>query len=76
MIADPAVTPDTIPVAPTVAIAVLLLLHTPNGDASDKLMVAPLHTLSAAAVTGSTTGAALTVMSLVASAPPQAVTTE
>jgi hypothetical protein len=48
MFVVPAVTPETIPdIAPTVATDVVPLLHTPPEVASDKLVVAPEHTLLA-----------------------------
>ncbi len=47
MAALPAVTPVTTPVDPTVAVAVLLLLHVPGVVASVRLVVAPFaHTLN------------------------------
>ena len=45
MVAIPAPVPVTTPVLPTVAMAVLLLLHTPPGAPSIRLMVLPTHTL-------------------------------
>jgi hypothetical protein len=47
MITLPPDTPVTIPVAPTVAIEVLLLLHTPPGVPSVNVVDAPTHTLDA-----------------------------
>ena len=48
MVAVPALTPVTTPVpAPTVATAVLLLLHEPPPVVLDKIVVAPTHTVSA-----------------------------
>jgi hypothetical protein len=44
MVAVPAATPVTIPVEPTVAIVVLLLLHVPALVASAKPVVNPVHT--------------------------------
>ena len=44
MVAAPALAPVTIPVALTPAIAALLLLHTPPGVISDKLIVSPAQT--------------------------------
>ena len=45
MVTTPADTPVTIPVEePTVALAVLLLLHTPPADASLRVLVWAIHT--------------------------------
>ena len=45
IISEPAETPVTMPEEePTVATAVLLLLHTPPVTLSDKVMVEPIHT--------------------------------
>ena len=45
MVAVPAVTPVTVPVAePTVALEVLLLLHVPLPVASVNVVVSPIHT--------------------------------
>ena len=45
MVTVPAVTPVTMPVAPTVAIAVLLLLHVPPVESVPNADVSPRQTL-------------------------------
>jgi hypothetical protein len=62
------------PVAPAVAIVVAELLHTPDGVASARVVVAPVHTVLVPVI-AATTGSALTVTALVAVATPQELTT-
>lgn len=65
MVAVPALMPPTVPVpAPTVATAVLLLLHAAPADVS--AVVAPTHTVSAPPIAA---GAGSTVATLVATQP-------
>jgi hypothetical protein len=74
MVTAPAVTPVTMPVVLTVALAVLLLLHTPPVLASVRVMLAPGQT-DVAPTIGLTTLPALTVNAIVAVAVPQLVVT-
>ena len=60
IVADPAVTPVTLPVASMVATAVLLLLQVPPAKLSLSILVPPTHSLSVPVIAG-ITGAALTV---------------
>jgi len=76
MMAVPLEIPVTIPLdEPTVATARLLLLHTPPGVPSDKVLVAPTHSW-AVPVIPPTTGSALTVTMLVTEDDPHEVITE
>ena len=45
MVAVPPLTPVTMPVLPTVAMAVLVLLQVPPGAMSDKVVLLPAHTV-------------------------------
>src|SRR5262249_44868017 len=45
MVTVPVLTPVTMPVLPTVAMDVLLLLHTPPGAASESVIVPAIHTV-------------------------------
>ena len=47
-----AATPVTIPVLPTVATAVLLLLHVPHSDVLLNVVVEPAHTLAVPVIAG------------------------
>ena len=69
MIDVPAVTPETSPIASTVAIDVALLLHVPPVDDSDKVVILPAQTVGVPDIVA---GTALTVTVMVAGA-PQAV---
>jgi hypothetical protein len=60
----PAVTPVTMPVLPTVASAVLVLLHTPPGAASVSVIDESAHTLPAPEMVPAT-GSGLTVIASV-----------
>src|SRR5664279_3662476 len=73
MVAVPAATPVTIPPL-TVAIAALLVLHTPPDVASDRVIAEPLQTLVAPDIAG-TTGVAFTVIDFVELTEPQVVVT-
>lgn len=70
MMAVPPATPDTMPVDPTVAVPVVLLLHIPPVVASVRFVVAPAQT---EAVPPITAGKRLTVNGLVAKHPPATV---
>jgi hypothetical protein len=69
IVATPALTPPTIPVAPTDATAVLLLLHVPPAEGFVNAVVAPVHTLLLPLITP---GAAFTVTTVVALHDPTA----
>ena len=75
MVVVPALTPVTAPVLPTVAIAVLLLLHTPPVVASLNVVVAPEHT-DFVPVTVPADGMEPKVTVAVADAVPQLLVTE
>jgi hypothetical protein len=62
----PIETPVTIPVDPTVAIAVLLLLHVPPDVASVKVTDVPGQIVAGSVITGATAGKGITVSVLVA----------
>jgi hypothetical protein len=70
-VTDPGITPVTIPVLFTVAIAVSLLLHTPPADVSLRLVVAPGHTVNVPVI--GPIVAVLTVTTWVAYTVPQVV---
>ena len=74
MVAVPAVTPVTVPVLPTVATAVAVLLHAPPVAASVKPVVEPAHTV-AVPVMLPADGNGLTVTTLVAAVVPQPLVT-
>ena len=77
MVALPAETPVTAPLAVTVATAVLLLLHTPPLTASEKLAVPPpAHMVNGPPVIVPGTGSGLTVTGTFATAVPQLFVTE
>jgi hypothetical protein len=59
----PAETPDTKPVASTVALAVFVLLHTPPNVASFRLVVCPEHIVAVPVIA---TGVVVTVITWVA----------
>ena len=50
IVAAPALTPVTVPLASTVAMPLLLLLHVPPADASDRVIADPAHTVVVAAL--------------------------
>jgi hypothetical protein len=60
IVAVPAATPVTTPPVPMLATDVLLLLHTPDGVGSVRVVVPPTHTLDAPLIPA-TTGSAFTV---------------
>ena len=68
-------TPVTIPVLPTVAIVVLLLLHTPPGVASLSVVVYPGVTDEIPVMDAGVAGKPLTVTTVVAEVLPQALVT-
>ncbi len=70
MVTVPAVTPLTTPEAFMVAIAVLLLVHVPPATASDKVTVAPVHSVEVPVIVPAL-GAGLTVTVSTALAEPQ-----
>src|SRR5436305_1611548 len=70
MVAVPPVTPLTVPVLLTVATAEFVLLHVPPATDAVRVVAEPAHTLEAPLM-AAVTGAALTVMALVAEAVPQ-----
>jgi hypothetical protein len=74
MVVVPAVTPDRIPVAETEATAVLLLVHTPPGEASVRVIVADSHTTVGPEMADAT-GCGFTVMGIVATDVPQPLVT-
>jgi hypothetical protein len=74
MVAVPAVTPVTVPVLPTVATPVAVLLHAPPVAASVKPVVEPAHTI-AVPVMLPADGNGLTVTVVVAAAVPQPLVT-
>ena len=67
---EPAATPVTMPVLPTVALAGTALLQVPPGTASESDVVDPAHTVLTPDIVPAT-GAALTVTTVVAVALPQ-----
>ena len=74
MVAVPAVTPVTVPVVLTVAMALLELFQVPPVVASARVMLAPAHT-DDGPVMGLIPAEEITVMALVAVARPQALLT-
>jgi len=72
---EPAPTPVTTPVEPTVASEVLALLQVPPVVASPRVMVAPTHTV-VGPVTVPAVGSGLTVMVRVATTVPHVLVTE
>jgi hypothetical protein len=69
MMTVPGAIPDTIPVLPTVAIDVLLLLHTPPGAVLLSAIVAEVFTTEGPVIVPAT-GRAVTVTIVVAAHPP------
>ena len=62
MVAEPTATPVTIPVDPTVATPVALLLHVPPDVESERVMVAPLHTVELPEIADGIVGPVVTVI--------------
>ena len=72
MVVVPTITLVTIPVLPTVAVPVFVLLHAPPEVASLSEVVAPpLHTVGVPEIAAGGTGATLTVTTTVAAILPQ-----
>ena len=74
MVAVPADTPVTMPVLPTVATVVAVLLHTPPVVASLNPVVAPAQTIAVPVIVPAD-GKGLTVTTLIAAAVPQPLVT-
>lgn len=70
----PPLTPVTVPLVPTVAIAVLALLHTPPGVASDNAIVDDAQTVDGPVIVPALRKAPI-VITLVATAVPQLLVT-
>ena len=73
MVEVPADTPPTVPLL-TVATPVLVLLHTPLGEASVNAVVEPAHTVAVPVIVPAT-GNGLTVTTCVAAIVPQPLVT-
>ena len=71
----PAVTPVTMPVAPTEATELLLLLHTPPAVVSVKVIVEPVHTVASPDIGPGAEGVVVTVKETVVNAEPQVLLT-
>ena len=74
MVAVPAATPVTMPVLPTVATVVAVLLHAPPVVASPNPVVAPAQTVAVPVIVPAD-GNGLTVTTLIAAAVPQPLVT-
>ena len=76
MVVVPAVTLVTIPVTPTVAAEVLVLLHAPPAVASLRVVVTPpAHTVSVPVIPAGVVGKGFTVTVVVAALAPQVLLT-
>ena len=74
MFAAPGTTPDTRPGMSTVAIAVLLLLHTPEGVASVSVVVPVKHKLSVPLMADTTGNEFIVIVFVVVAVPHGLVT--
>ena len=74
MVAVPAATPVTMPVLPTVATVVAVLLHAPPVVASLNPVVDPAQTIAVSVIVPAD-GSGLTVTTLIAAAVPQPLVT-